>query len=97
VYGVVPPLGVNGEKLVIAVPSVKLCAVEVAVALIVVEAAPTVKITVLVVLATTPLASCTEKTTFAVAYTVVGVPVTAPVLVLRLSPAGRVPDVTLYV
>ena len=90
-----PPLGVKGEKLVIAVPSVKLCAVVVAVALIVVEAAPTVNITVLVVLATTPLASFTEKATLAVAYTVVGVPVTAPVLVLRLSPAGRVPEVTL--
>ena len=33
-YGVAPPLGVNGEKLVIAVPTVKLCAVVLAVALI---------------------------------------------------------------
>jgi hypothetical protein len=91
----VPPLGVKGERLGIAVPTVKLCAVVVAVALMVAEAAPTVKITLLVVLATTPLASCTEKTTFAAVYVAVGVPVTAPVLGLRLSPAGRVPKVTL--
>ena len=37
-YGVVPPLAVNGVKLVIAVPTVKLCAVVIAVALI--EAPP---------------------------------------------------------
>jgi hypothetical protein len=56
---------------------------------------PTVKLTELVVLATTLLASLTKKTTFAAVYVAVGVPVTAPVLVLRLSPAGRVPDVML--
>ena len=55
-------------------------------------AATTVKLTVLVVLATTPLASLTENTTFAVEYVAVGVPVTAPVLGLRLSPVGKVPD-----
>jgi hypothetical protein len=66
VYGAAPPLGVKGEKLVIAVPTVRFCAVVVAEAVIVGEAAPTVKLTVLVVLATTPWASCTEKTTFAV-------------------------------
>ena len=86
-----PPLGVNGEKLIIAVPTTKLCAVVLAVAIIVAEAALTVKLTVLVVLATTPLASCTEKTTFAVEYVTVGVPVTAPVLVLKLKPVGNVP------
>jgi hypothetical protein len=32
VYGVAPPLGVKGDKLVIAVPTVRLCAVVVAVA-----------------------------------------------------------------
>jgi hypothetical protein len=55
----------------------------------------TAKITELVVLATTLLASLTEKTTFAAAYAAVGVPVTAPVLVLRLNPTGSVPDVML--
>jgi hypothetical protein len=63
----VPPLGVSGEKLAIAVPTVRLCAVVVAVALIEADAAPTLKLTLLLVLATTPLASCTEKTTFALA------------------------------
>jgi hypothetical protein len=51
----------------------------------------TEKLTVLVVLATTPLESCTEKTTFAVVYVAVGVPVTAPVLAFKLNPAGNVP------
>jgi hypothetical protein len=61
----VPPLVVKGEKLVMAAPTVKLCAVVLAVVVMGPDA-PTVKITVLVVLATTPLASCTEKTMFAV-------------------------------
>jgi hypothetical protein len=62
-----------------------------------VPADTTAKITELVVLATTLLASLTEKTTFAAVYAAPGVPVTAPVLVLRLKPAGSVPDVMLKV
>jgi hypothetical protein len=90
VYGAAPPLGINGEKLLIAVPAVTLCAVVFAMAVITAEAAPTVKLTVLVVDDTTPLASCTEKTTFAVAKMAVGEPVIAPVLAFRLKPAGNV-------
>jgi hypothetical protein len=56
---------------------------------------PTVKLTELVALATTLLASLTEKTTFAAVYVAVGVPVTVPVLASRLSPAGSVPDLML--
>jgi hypothetical protein len=80
-----------------AFPTVRLCAVVVAVALIEADAAPTLKLTLLVVLAATLLASLTEKTTFALAYVALGVPVTAPVLASRLRPAGKVPDVTLWV
>jgi CHASE2 domain-containing sensor protein len=94
VYGATPPLGVKGEKLAIAVPTVKLCAVVVAVALITGVAATTVKLTVLVVLATTALASITEKTTLAAVYGAVGIPVTVPLLVFKLNPAGRAPDET---
>jgi hypothetical protein len=86
---------VRGEKLVNTAPTIRLCAVVFAVALIAGDTAATVKLTLLVVLATTALASCTEKTTFAAVYVAVGVPVTAPVLALRLSPAGNVPEVML--
>jgi hypothetical protein len=59
-------------------------------------AKPTVKLTELVVLATTLLASLTEKTTVtAVELAVVGIPVTAPVPGARFNPAGSVPDVML--
>jgi hypothetical protein len=56
----------------------------------------TAKLTVLVVLAVTLLASLTEKTTSAADCTLVGVPVTAPVLELRLRPGGKVPLLTVY-
>jgi len=88
VYGMVPPLAVNGEKLAIAVVVVKFCAVVLAVAEI---AGETEKFTVLVVLATALLASLTEKSTFAEVNVAVGVPDTTPVLVLKLIPVGNVP------
>ena len=86
-----PPLTVKGEKLAIAVPTVKFCAVVFVVAVMVAGAATTVKLTVLVVLAATLLASVTEKTRFAVVYVKVGVPVTAPVVVSKLKPVGSAP------
>ena len=62
-----PPLGIRGEKLVITESTVRFCAVVVAVAVIGTGAATTLKLTVLVVPATTLLASFTENTTFAAA------------------------------
>jgi len=93
----VPPAGDNGEKLVIATPTVKFSVGLFAMAEMGETAACTVKLTVLVVLATTPLASCTRKTKLDVVNMEVGVPVTAPVLVLKLKPEGKLPEVMLKV
>ena len=70
--------------------------VEAARAIVVAEgaAAATVKLTVLVVVATVLLASLTANTTFAALKVAVGVPVTAPVEKLRLRPVGNVPELT---
>ena len=52
----------------------------------------TIKVTVLVTLATRPVESATENVTVVPAVTAVGVPVTAPVVTLIPSPAGNEPD-----
>ena len=59
----------------------------------------TVKATVLVVIAVMlgTLASATANVTSVRGVAVMGVPLTMPVVVSRLSPAGNVPDVMLYV
>jgi hypothetical protein len=57
----------------------------------------TVKLTVLVVVATSLVASRTENTTLAAPCTTVGVPDTRPVLELILMPVGNVPELTKYV
>jgi hypothetical protein len=55
------------------------------------EALLTVKLTILVVEAVEPFISLTENLTFALLYTAVGVPVTAPDAASKLRPAGKVP------
>jgi hypothetical protein len=60
-------------------------------------AAVTVKLTVLVVAATSLPASRTENTTLADGYAALGVPLTRPVLGLIVMPVGRVPELTKYV
>ena len=92
VYGVTPPLGVRGEKLVIAESTVRFCAVVVAAAVIGTAAAATLKLTLLIVPAKVLLASLTENTTFAVEYGAVGIPSTIPVLALKFKPVGNVPE-----
>ena len=78
-----------------AFPTVKFFAVLFAVAEMGDTAAFTVKLTVLVVLATTPLESFTKKSTLAAVDVVLGVPDTIPVLASRLRPSGNVPEETL--
>ena len=56
--------------------------------------AETVKLTELVVDGTEPFASLTAKTTLAVLYVTVGVPVTAPDDEFKLRPVGRLPELT---
>jgi hypothetical protein len=62
-----------------------------------VNAAFTVKATVLVVVAVTLLTSRTLNVTLAVVYVAVGVPLTSPVLGLIVIPVGSVPVLTKYV
>ena len=54
----------------------------------------TVKLTVLVVVASVRYASTTLNVTLAIEYMVVGVPLTTPVLLLIVTPAGNVPALT---
>jgi hypothetical protein len=54
----------------------------------------TVKLTVLVVLATTLFTSRTLNTTLAVAYVTVGVPDTRPELLSIVTPVGNAPELT---
>ena len=61
------------------------------------EALLTVKLTILVVEAVEPFTSLTANLTFAALYTAVGVPVTAPDVGSKLSPAGKVPKLIKYV
>jgi hypothetical protein len=60
-------------------------------------AAVTVKLTVLVVVATSLPASRTLNVTLAAPCTTVGVPLTRPVLGLIAMPVGNVPELTKYV